>query len=475
MRLLSVYRAKNDNCAKNGNFLPILSTFALKSPQRALKSKLKNSLSVICNSKAWIVNVSLNLFLAAMSFAQESYNSCSQALEICANQNFTVNNIGANATVCTPCDDNFSFCFSPNNSIWLKFTTNATGGFVQVDVQNPNFVVEPGRDTEIQAVMIKANAPCDGTTYVQQGNCISNATASFTLSANLLANTTYYVVLSGAKNGAGINLAAEFTADVTVSGVGIDRPNSAIGMEYNFQYCKNEVANFVAHLANCPDSTTYNWYINNQLVAVTTDSTFHTTALKNGDIVSVSNSCYQLCPQLVQFDSPPLNVTEFLVDAGSDVQINYGEQINLNGNTAAPVYSWSPDIAISSTSILNPVVSPETTTTYFLSGTMNGCTITDDVKVTVGLTLEITNTFSPNDDGKNDTWEIPGLVNYPNCLVNIFDRWGQEVYVVSGYNEKKAWDGTRKGKALSEGTYYYSIELRDGSGDIVQGFVNLIR
>lgn len=407
--------------------------------------------------------------------SQSTYNQCSQALEICPNVPVQINNLGANVTLCTPCDDNFSFCFTPNNTIWLTFRTNSTGGFTQLSFSNLVFEMSSGQDTEAQATIIRAGSPCDGTSYTAQGNCVMDATGNFSLSANLLPSTLYYVVLNGAKNGAGITKAAEFTLDVLLNGPGVDRITPVLTIDSAPLYCKNELSTFIAHLSDCPDSSTYRWFINGVFVAETQDSIFETSILSNSDIVTVTNSCFIQCPVTPTASTPPLNVIEFLVDAGIDQQIKPGEAVVLDGTTDALNYYWTPDVAISNTTVLNPVVSPQITTSYFLTGVMNGCSITDEVVITVDLKLEISNTFSPNNDGKNDRWEIPGLVNYPNCLVQIYDRWGQLVYLTTGYNDLKAWDGKKNGKDLNEGTYFYSIDLRDNTSDILTGYVNLIR
>ncbi len=67
-----------------------------------------------------------------------------------------------------------------------------------------------------------------------------------------------------------------------------------------------------------------------------------------------------------------------------------------------------------------------------------------------------TNSFTPNNDGVNDVWEIPELAEYPNCRVWIFDRSGAEVFYSQGYLEP--WDGTMDGKSLPMGSYYYIID-----------------
>jgi gliding motility-associated-like protein len=86
--------------------------------------------------------------------------------------------------------------------------------------------------------------------------------------------------------------------------------------------------------------------------------------------------------------------------------------------------------------------------------------------------LVIPNTFTPNGDGINDTWDIKFLAFYTNCSVDIFTRWGQQVYSSIGYGIP--WNGTYKGAALPVGTYYYVINLKNGQQPL-SGFVAIIR
>ena len=76
--------------------------------------------------------------------------------------------------------------------------------------------------------------------------------------------------------------------------------------------------------------------------------------------------------------------------------------------------------------------------------------------------IEIYNAFSPNGDGKNDVWNIKYISAYPDCDITIFDEWGIKVFESTGY--ATAWDGTsRKGNKLPAATYYYIIDIKDGS------------
>jgi len=84
----------------------------------------------------------------------------------------------------------------------------------------------------------------------------------------------------------------------------------------------------------------------------------------------------------------------------------------------------------------------------------------------------IPNTFTPNGDGINDTWDIKYLNSYLNCTVQIYNRYGENVYSSIGYGIP--WNGTYKGARLPAGAYYYIINLKNGV-NALSGFVAIIR
>lgn len=423
-----------------------------------------------------VIFLLINVF-AFLSVAQTAYNDCGQALEICPGNTFTLNNIDANKTFCPGCEDDFTFCFGSNNTIWLTFTTNATGGDISLNFSNLNFENNPGQDNALQATILSASVPCNSASYTAVGNCVSNGIAPFSLNAiGLPANTVYYVVISGDLSGAGITSAAECTFDITVSGSGVDRPTPSVSASASsFSICQNDIFTASATLTNCPDNSSYRWYINGVFVAQTISPVFQHSDLQDGDIVSVETECYLLCSETVSSTLAPIDVYSFAIDAGTDLFINPGETVQLNGSTSAPVFTWTPSYNISDNSSLTPYVHPTVTTTYTLSATENGCSLEDYVTVFIDEKLVIPTTFSPNDDGTNDTWEITGVDQYPNCFVQIFDRWGQEVFQSTGYSKTKAWDGTGKTGKLSEGVYYYIVQLRDNDKQEFKGSITLIR
>lgn len=60
--------------------------------------------------------------------------------------------------------------------------------------------------------------------------------------------------------------------------------------------------------------------------------------------------------------------------------------------------------------------------------------------------------FHPNDDGKNDKFEII-IEDGQDFHMKIFNRWGEVVYECNKLEDE--WDGKIKGKQASEGVYYY--------------------
>ncbi|MDX5419751.1 MAG: gliding motility-associated C-terminal domain-containing protein, partial [Hymenobacteraceae bacterium] len=121
----------------------------------------------------------------------------------------------------------------------------------------------------------------------------------------------------------------------------------------------------------------------------------------------------------------------------------------------------------------NPVARPDVTTTYTVTiTTPEGCTATDEVTVTVIPAISVPNAFSPNGDRVNDVWELGNIENYPDARVEIFNRWGNQIFTSNGYGTP--WDGTYNGEALPVATYYYIIYL-NSSEKHISGHVTIIR
>ena len=89
-------------------------------------------------------------------------------------------------------------------------------------------------------------------------------------------------------------------------------------------------------------------------------------------------------------------------------------------------------------------------------------------------TLYIPNTFTPNGDGLNDLFEIPHA-NLTEFQIRIFDRWGELLF--ESNSTDTSWDGTYKGKEVSEDVYVYTITAKgfDQKEYVKRGHVTVLK
>ena len=150
-------------------------------------------------------------------------------------------------------------------------------------------------------------------------------------------------------------------------------------------------------------------------------------------------------------------------DAGEDVFTAFGIPISFGGNptgTAGTSLNWSPGVDLNDSTIANPTAAIDTTTTFIVTvSDANGCVDADTVVVEVLSPIFIPNGFSPNGDGPNDVWEIDFIEYFPECQVEVYNRWGQLLFISVGY--QIPWDGKYEDKEVPIGTYYYVINLNN--------------
>jgi gliding motility-associated-like protein len=91
----------------------------------------------------------------------------------------------------------------------------------------------------------------------------------------------------------------------------------------------------------------------------------------------------------------------------------------------------------------------------------------------------VPNVFTPNNDGRNDEFQV-----YANCILqdfelNIYDRYGGRVFISNDMNTK--WDGTARGQNANNGVYVWTLTFRalNASGEsetrTISGDVTVIR
>lgn len=179
---------------------------------------------------------------------------------------------------------------------------------------------------------------------------------------------------------------------------------------------------------------------------------------------------------LIDFQLPPIaerdeRTIEFAVETVVDILVNdavpEGSTVEIimepfNGRavvTSNNQIAYTPDPDFAGTDELVYQVCRE------------GCTCDDAIlRLTVGegIDCEPPNIFTPNGDGVNEAFIIPCLLDtddYPNSQLSVFNRWGDEVYN-SPRPYPNNWRGTFNGENLPVDTYFYILDLGDGSKPI---------
>lgn len=190
---------------------------------------------------------------------------------------------------------------------------------------------------------------------------------------------------------------------------------------------------------------------------------------------TVANSCNSV--------SSNVNVTVYqftVANAGHDQQIFYSpinpyiiaDSIAVgSGGNGQFTYVWSPTSNIDSSSAEHPKFLTPDSGLYTYSVTVtdgHGCTASAAVTYTVirKALLDVPTLFTPNGDGVNDVFYIPGIESYPNNELIVADRNDQVVYRKTGY--KNDWGGinelgfSQQGQKLPADTYFYTLKLEDG-------------
>lgn len=413
------------------------------------------------------------LFFCQLAFSQPSNNNCANATEICISKTKSGTTNNATSEVCGTCADGSmvvgSACFQLVKTVWYQFTTNATGGNADINVSGLNC---SAGSNGLGGIVYAAGTPCNSSTYVPVSNCVVNSGGNFTLNATgLAANTNYYILISSDSAGS-----CDF--DISISGPAVVLPASTLVISSSAgatTICPEDVVTFTSTTTNCINPT-INWFVNGGYEATTANGEpFRRDYFVDGDIVGAELICD--CGPNTGSNQLTMSVHPYItISAGPYTNIPFGGSTQLKG-TGGVTYSWSPTETLDNPNIANPIATPLGATTYTLTATsIEGCRFFDNVIVNVLDSIFVPNTFTPNSDGVNDTWEIKLIEFFPKAEITVFDRWGQIVFKTIGYPTSARWDGTRNGTQLPASTYYYTISLSIDSKEerIKTGSVTLI-
>ncbi len=188
-------------------------------------------------------------------------------------------------------------------------------------------------------------------------------------------------------------------------------------------------------------------------------------------------------PQMITIHPDPIAdfIYNPMVTDELDQFIWFGDQ-SVNAST----WSWDfgEDYILGNTSNLpNPTHEYDGVGTYWVTLAIMsefGCvdTVVKPVVIEPLITFYAPNSFTPNNDGRNDIFQVFGWgLNESTFEIRIYDRWGTQVYFSPDINS--GWDGRIQGqdKVCPEGLYSYILSVYDVKGNIHKhkGHINLIR
>ena len=281
-----------------------------------------------------------------------------------------------------------------------------------------------------------ANVVATGGTGVLNVRWFNNKTfEQFGLSVNTLDTGKYYVNVLD-------NNACSVLDSVVISAINV--VNAIVVSDTSV--CMGDTLNVTVSGGN-----SYVWSTGDNTSTIQLVPTQNTTIT----VTATNNSCSAVASVNIVVNPLP----SFIITASNMVLLN-GKTANLNVNPSPNewMYDWNPPVGLSDPTIANPIANPSASQLYTLRVTdENGCLDTASIGITVTESIIFPDAITPNNDGYNDIWRIDLIEEFPQSVVEVYNRWGQLVFRSVGYAEK--FNGTNNGKDLPVGTYYYVIDL----------------
>lgn len=174
-------------------------------------------------------------------------------------------------------------------------------------------------------------------------------------------------------------------------------------------------------------------------------------------------------------DSTTFDVTiddSVTADAGPDQILNIQNETQLEAiDPAIGSGQWSVSNDAQITNELDPYSNinnlPSGETTCYWTVSNGVCpSATDTMRIQVN-DLAVPDVITPNGDGFNDAYVVPGIENKISTI-EILNRWGQTVFKQENYQND--WEGTdMNGELLPDDTYFFIITIEDESNQ--SGFI----
>ena len=166
---------------------------------------------------------------------------------------------------------------------------------------------------------------------------------------------------------------------------------------------------------------------------------------------------------------------------GSGVTVNPEATFCVNDENRIISIRANPGTKIQwSTGATSPSIYAIKEGTYWVKTEINNCGVqVDTIKVKLKVCeceMMIPNSFTPNEDNRNDYFFPVVQCEYSHYMMTITDRWGNTVFSTNNINMR--WDGRFKGNLCPEDIYIYKIESTEKGSDkklVRNGHISLFR
>lgn len=178
----------------------------------------------------------------------------------------------------------------------------------------------------------------------------------------------------------------------------------------------------------------------------------------------------------------PLPIADFVFSSNPTSELE--TMVHVLNNSSSNVVNWyyySPSSTPSTSIETNP-------TFWFEPGVINaydvqlivesnyGCldTVIKTLNVIPAITFFAPNTFTPDGDEFNQTWEFyANGIDESNFQLTIYNRWGQIIWETK--DPKHAWDGQFNNTPVQAGIYTWKATLKDKYSDDIQEVKGMVQ
>ena len=117
-------------------------------------------------------------------------------------------------------------------------------------------------------------------------------------------------------------------------------------------------------------------------------------------------------------------------------------------------YAWLPN------GETTQVINVQQSGTYSVTVSLDKCSVSDKITLIdyCPTSIFIPNSFTPNDDHKNDVFKVSGA-NVKDFELLIFNRWGEQIYRSTDINQ--GWDGTYMGQKVQIDVYVWKLSYSE--------------